>query len=254
MNWNLQDFGDTIEKQFHSIINDKISRYKDFWVKYVGNISGKPAPIIGISIKDDKLRILIGQWNYNILKNILLLQLLIENKYKNHKLKESHILYYDRDLLLSCHLYYNIIENFDKINNHIKENVVLNKTKDNKYERSNKDFINYRNVLTHNIRPLTKIKNNTYQVPVTWEYFTSHGKEEFIWSDLEKAEIQYCTLREHLEKILNESLTQFKLLIEEELSFFDKKSVGKIIDPPEPKGKGDSNGGFFTSGTTIDQG
>ena len=236
MYWNLKDYGDPIEKKAFDFINNKgLNGYKDFWNKFVGNVDGKPAQL---EIEDDVVNIkrkLIAQWNYSVLKNLYTIELLLKHKYRNHKINKKNIIEvisYDRDVLLVTHLTYNNISILDKINKQIKGI-------EEKYNEEYKDFINFRNLITHNIKPLTKV-GYQYEVPKNFEWFTQNGKDtdNLIWSDESFFKgIAYQPIVDYFHYCINVIISSFKCILKDEMTYcehlFNTPQKNRIINVPD---------------------
>ena len=70
MEWNLKDFGDSIEKNAYKILSDSACKsYTKYWGSFIGNRNGNSIPIKGISEEHNNLRLLLGQWCYIVLRN-----------------------------------------------------------------------------------------------------------------------------------------------------------------------------------------
>jgi hypothetical protein len=234
MIWNLKDYGDIIEKESIDFIKTNgLVGYQTFWNNFIGNLNGKPAFVENISDDDNTNRELIGQWNYVILKNLVTIERLLVNKYNTHKfrLNFSEIISYDRDLMLVTQLTYNNIEILDKIKN------LINDTKNEFYKEKFRGLVDFRNLLSHNIKPLTLREDGKYYVPKTFEWFTTNGNDhkKIIWSTFNQNEIEWCQLNEFMRDRKMSIITDFKDIITEEQHYFDnmfKKGRYKLCEPP----------------------
>jgi len=250
MNWNIKDDGDPLEKKCKELIRSKIKNYNEFWSKYVGNINGKPIKIDGISEEQNKKRLMVAQWNYTLLRNIFQIK---QIKEKNDKSASPNIvnnidiqIHIEMDFILVTHLFYNIIEIVEKIKKQIGDNT--NST--SKFD----DFKMFRNVLAHNIKPLTKIINKKYCVPKNLEWFSAaciHNDDTWIWDNKCFNSLKYQSLSLYYEKYYTNALDLFNGVLLSEIEFFDKELKGKKIQDKGTNVEINNNGSCVASGTTI---
>lgn len=249
MNWNIKDDGDSLEKKCNDLIRLRIKKYIEFWSKYVGNIDGKPAKIDGILEELNKKRLMVAQWNYTLLRNIYQIK---QIKEKNEKTASQNIvnkidiqIQIEMNFILFTHLFYNIIEIVEKIKVQIGDKT----DSTSKFD----DFKIFRNVLAHNIKPLTKIIKNYYHVPENLEWFRKFSvlnNETWIWDDENFAELKYQRLSRYCDNYYNNALSLFNDVLLSEIAFFDKELKGKRIQDKETNSRINIKGSCFASGTT----
>lgn len=238
MIWNLKDYGDPLEKKALNFIESNgLGGYKNFWDVFVGNIKGKPAPLRNTIESKNEKRLLLAQWNYSILKNLYIIHRLKVDRYNKHRINTNNlndVTHYDRDYILSTHLTYNNLELLDKISNLIKYK------KNNSFHiNKHNGFVSFRNLMTHNIKPLTKI-NYHYEVPKNLDWFNEKGVEtkNFIWSNSEFFEgLEYQPINEYLSQCIEFIITDFKEILTYEFSFmnylFKQTPKTEIVDVPQ---------------------
>lgn len=225
MRWNTIDFGDLLESKCSDLINSRLNKYKYFWSIYVGNIKGSPANIINISPELDRKRRLIAQWNYTILKNIYSIKLLSNKNKKKRSRNIIDIIHQENDFILTTHLFYNNIELIDKI---FKQLSSISTTK------TPEGFIEFRNFITHNIKPVFEIKSGTLRVPSNLEWFINtsiNTNESWIWSDMDFSGVKYQNLSDYINWIFEKSIDSFNKTLEEEINYFKENFNNlRIID------------------------
>lgn len=245
MKWNIKDYGDPFEKKCYNLISSKVKKYNSFWSLYVGNVKGKPANIIGVSKDLDRKRLLVAQWNYTFLRNIYTTEVLIKRN-KNKQVKDtSDIINQEIDFLLATHLFFNSIELVDKINSHINIQPIKQKFK---------AFTEFRNHLTHNIKPLIKISNKYYHVPINFEWFDNisiQTNESWIWSEFDFSGINFQRVSKYFKWCLEKSLDLFNKTLDNELNYFSINLNNKKISDFEPKINKNNNELEPASGTII---
>lgn len=235
MLWNIKDYGDVLEKKAENFMTTKgLIAYKDFWCEYVGNINGQPARLEFSNDDVDNKRKLLAQWNYVILKNLYTIHWLQQKKYNKHKFNKhnfSDIIVYDRDFVLVTHLTYNNIELLDKIHN------LINNSNGEPHVNKFVDFINLRNMLSHNIKPLTKYEYS-YLTPKNFDWFTANGKnkEKLIWDKNNFNKLEYQPINDYFNWCVNAIINDFKTVLIEENIFINqlfKQNRVKIVDIPQ---------------------
>ena len=235
MLWNIKDYGDALEKKAENFMIIKgLIPYKDFWSEFIGNIGGQPARLEYPNDAVDNKRKLFGQWNYIILKNLYSIHWLQQKKYNKHKFNKhnlSDIIVYDRDFVLITHLTYNNIELLDKIHN------LINNSNDEPYKNKFVDFINLRNTLSHNIKPLTKYEY-CYMTPKNFVWFTTNGKnkEKLIWDENNFKELEYQPINDYFNWCINAVIDDFKTVLTDEYRYMNrlfKQNKLKIVDIPQ---------------------
>lgn len=244
MNWNIKDSGDPFEKKCCHLIINKIKGYNDFWSRYVGNIAGKPAKIEGISYDINEKRLLIAQWNYTILRNVYATKILLKRNEKKQVKNQEDIINQEIDFLLSTHLFYNTIEIINKIKFQIDIEIK---------EAQHKDFIEFRNHITHNVKPLIKILNNFYHVPENFDWFLDLNmpkNKSWIWSELDSSGLKFQRLSKFFEWCFQKTLTIFNQILHEELEYFSRNLNDKKISDTIPEIKKTTNKLQPVSGTT----
>jgi hypothetical protein len=234
MIWNLKDYGDPLEKKALNFIETNgLGGYKNFWNDFVGNIEGNPARLEFSNEVLDNKRKLIAQWNYSILKNLFIIHKLQVDRYNKHKITKNNlndIIHYDRDFILVTHLTYNNIELLDKI-----RNLIRNDSEETFYKDKYRDFINFRNLISHNIKPLTK-HSYSYLVPKNFEWFIENGKDDtkLIWGVM--TEIEYQPINDFFTWTIQTIITNFKDILTDEFTYckklFNTKQKNKIVDVP----------------------
>ena len=238
MTWNLKDYGDPLEKSALNFIElNDLGGYKNFWNEFVGNINGNPARLEFQDGNIDNKRKLLAQWNYTILKNLYIINRLQTTRYNKHKIRHNNlndVLHYDKDFILVTHLIYNNIEILDKIND-----LLNGKSGIGSFKTKYRDFINFRNLLSHNIKPLTKY-DNSYLVPKNFEWFTNNAKDDLkiIWSDNHLFNnIEYQPINEYLTWGVEVIISDFKELLTSEFTYckslFNNEQKNKIVDIPQ---------------------
>lgn len=190
MIWNIKDNGESIEKLASKWLEKGlIHEYNKFWGKYIGNINGKPAEISGLSQDKNRDRLLIGQWNYTLLCNLVVLYKLKKEIKLNPKMEEGQkVLQSIRNLNETIHVLYNSNEIVDKFNKKMYCNI---KTLD-------PSLINYRNIIAHDIRYFIKIGKTELMVPSMSNDF--NNKKDFIWSLDEPSNLEYVFLSDFVNK------------------------------------------------------
>jgi hypothetical protein len=223
MNRNLKDHGDSIEIEAQKVFNSKIRHYSKFWVKYVGNIKGKPEQVKDISSVLDKIRRQVAQWNYAILRNLLMLNQIQINCEKTKTQNVCQLLKHEIWFIASINLFYNNIEIFDRIRSTLKLPV---------QNESFSDFINMRNCIVHNIKPLIKIEHGYYMVPSNFDWFSTNPiakNEVWIWSEDNFECLQYQRLSDFVKWCIENTFTHFTNLIKLELLYFShSKSLSNV--------------------------
>jgi uncharacterized protein with HEPN domain len=159
--------------------------------------------------------------------------LLLKNKYDTHRfrLNFSEIISYDRDLMLVTQLTYNNIEILDKIKN------LINDTKNEEYKLKYKGLVDFRNLLSHNIKPLTLRDTNSYLVPKSFDWFTTNGNnyKKLMWSNFDQQELNWCSLSEFMVDRKMSIISDFKDILSEEFSYLDtmfKTKKYELCGPP----------------------
>jgi hypothetical protein len=247
MQYNIKDHGDPFEKKCYNLISNKIRDYKLFWSDYVGNNNGKPENINGISEEINKKRILVAQWNYTLLRNVYTTQKLYERN-KNKKARDiSNAIDQEVDFIISTHLLFNTIEIIRKIEKTIEKKDVI--------KENWAGFIEFRNCLTHNIKPLTKIEQNIYHVPKNFDWFLSNNTstdESWIWSDKDFFKnLQFQQFPSFLDWCFQKSITVFNDILNEEIIYFSHNMAGKTISSAPEYKTNNNNILKPKSGTTI---
>lgn len=229
MKWNIKDSGDPFEKKCYRLIHNKIKKYNNFWSTYVGNINGKPANIEGISKDLNIKRLLTAQWNYTILRNVFTTEVIIKRNEKKQVKNQLDLINQEIDFLLSTHLLFNTIEVVDKINSHIEEQPI---------KHNFNAFIEFRNHLAHNIKPLIKVINKYYHVPLNFEWFENiniQTNESWIWSEFDFSDLKFQRISSYFKWCFEISLNLFNQTLENEISYFSKIFNGLKISDYEPK-------------------
>ncbi len=187
MNWNIKDHGDSIEKLAAKKLADSIiSKYNTFWATYIGCENGLPIQIKNITEEQNRIRLLLGQWNYTLLFNLLILEpnnssfgTIKKNEY--NKVVQSIQKYNGM-----VHTFYNSIEIIKKFNEYFKShNIDISQYK---------TFVEYRNIIAHNIRPFIKI-DSVVRYPLNYDVFENLDKN-FVWSLDSSPQIKYQTIEE----------------------------------------------------------
>lgn len=221
-----------LKKKYGRYIIQKfgLKGYENFWSEFIGNIQNKPARLENNNIELDKKRKLIGQWNYSLLRNIYNIDNINETL-KRHTFKKNNLsirLKYDREFLMVTHLMYNNLEILNKIYSSIN-----NTKKDEKYTNLEREFVQFRNLISHNIKPLVKI-SNTYEVPENLEWFLNIDDNEIIWSDENVfSGLKHQPLTKYCDWCLNKSVKYFKEILVDEFSYMNKefkRDKNKIVD------------------------
>lgn len=214
MKWNTRDFGDLLERKCSDLINNRLKKYQDFWSRYVGNIKGNPANVKNISHELEKKRRLIAQWNYTILRNIYSIKLLDKKNRKKRSKSIFNIIQQENDFILTTHLFYNNLELIDKIYKQLSTNSTT---------KTPEGFIEFRNFITHNIRPVVKIKNGILQVPSNLEWFINisiETNESWLWTDADYSVVKYQNLIDYINWSFEKSINSFNKILEEEINYF----------------------------------
>ncbi len=230
MNWNIKDHGDGLEKKSQSLISSRVPTYKEFWRLYVGNINGNPASINGISEELNHKRLLVAQWNYSILRNTYAIKTTIIGRHKKISNVDSMI-EQEVKFLTSTHLFYNTIEIAQKIQIQLEE-----PSSNQKFQ----NFIKFRNCITHNIKPLTKVVNDYYHVPSNFEWFEEKSiksDESWIWSEEDFSGLKYQTVDNYFEYCYEESINLLNQVLENELDYFSKLFPNLEISDPIPESR-----------------
>jgi hypothetical protein len=182
MKWNIKDNGESIEKLAAKRLDvATIAKYNSFWAMYIGCASGKPIAIKDITEEQNRKRLLIGQWNYTLLYNLLLIKLPKGSSSNIKKKDYVKVVNSIRQYTEVVHLLYNSVEIVGKFNGVFPMH---------KIDTSNfRSFIVYRNNIAHNIRPFIKIQDEVHY-PSNYEIFENLN-HNFIWSLDEPQSIQY---------------------------------------------------------------
>lgn len=244
MIWNIKDSGDPFEQKCYNLISSKIKKYNDFWSTYVGNIGGKPASIKGLSRDLDTKRLLVAQWNYTFLRNVFTTDVLIKRNDNKQVKNQLDLINQEIDFLLSTHLFFNTIEIVDKINSHIEIQPI---------KQNFNAFIEFRNHLTHNIKPLIKVSNNYYHVPLNFDWFENINiptNESWIWSEFDFSSLKFQRLSTYFQWCFENSLNLFNQTLDNELKYFSNNLKGLKISEFEPEIKSNKNELKPSSGTT----
>lgn len=252
MIWNLKDYGEDFEKKYgqHIIQKFGLKGYENFWSEFIGNVQNKPARLENSNIELDKKRKLIGQWNYSLLRNIYNIDNINETL-KGHTFKRNNLsirLRYDREFLMVTHLMYNNLEILNKI-----YSTINNTKKDGKYTKLEREFVQFRNLISHNIKPLVKI-SNAYEVPENLEWFLNIDDNEIIWSDENVfSGLKHQPLTKYYDWCLNKSVKYFKEILVDEFSYINKefkKDKNKIVDISQNMVLNKNNKNITLSGET----
>ena len=241
MKWNVKDAGDPLERKCHDLITKQLKKYQEFWSNYVGNYNGKPLRILNITPELDKKRLLIAQWNYTILRNTYSIELLLNSNKKKKNKDIYSVIKQENDFLLATHLVYNSIEIMNKINYQLDLK---------NCDQISKGFIDFRNHLTHNIKPFTKISNKNLHVPSNFDWFSNINidtNESWIWSVTDFSGLKFHSLINYLDWCFQKLIDLFNQLLTNEIQYFKDKLGGikipeldiKIIsniDLDEPSG------------------
>lgn len=223
MKLNIQDFGDGLERKVHDLISTRLPKYKLFWSKYVGNINGKPMSIEKIPEHLNSKRLFIAQWNYTILRNTYSIDLLYKKNTKKRSRSILNIISQQNDFILATHLFYNSIELINKINIHLEINSTIEIN----------GFKDFRNNITHNVFPLTKIKNKNFQVPFNFAWFSEisiKNNESWIWSETDFSKIQFEPLHVFLNFCYEKTISYFNKTLKDELDYFELAFAGLEIN------------------------
>ena len=221
MIWNIKDSGDPFEKECYTLIVNKIKNYNVFWSSYVGNINGKPAGIEGISKEFDTKRLLIAQWNYTLLRNLFTTEILINRNAKKQVKNQLNLINQEIDFLLATHLLFNTVEIVDKINSHIEIMPI---------KQNFEAFVEFRNHLTHNIKPLTKIINKYFHVPSNFDWFEDLNiktNESWIWSEFDFSNLKFQRVSSYFQWCYQNSLDLFNQTLDHEIFYFSNKLKNK---------------------------
>lgn len=229
---NIKDSGDSIEKltvKLMSNLNPEIIiKYNEFWGNYIGHDqNGNPLSINGIKVGSeiDKKRLILGQWIYILLQNQVILQTIkkeIPIKITNKAFQK--VSKFIRLLNEGTHCLYNSIEVVKK----------FNYDQDKKIKTDNIiGFINYRNILAHNVRPLLKFENNNILVPIDFEIFINSGpNDRWIWSlDSYKFQnVKYGTLNDYIEDLFQKNKEFLFSVLDESILILKVELGDKKID------------------------
>jgi hypothetical protein len=185
MKWNIKDNGESIEKLAAKRLDAAtIEKYNSFWAVYIGCANGKPIAIKDITDEQNRKRLLIGQWNYTLLYNLLLIKLPNGSSSNIKKKDYEKVVNSIRQYSEVVHLLYNSVEIVEKFNGVFPMHKI-----DTSSFRS---FIEYRNNIAHSIRPFIKIQHEVHY-PSNYEVFENLN-HNFIWSLDEPPSIQYQSL------------------------------------------------------------
>ena len=242
---NINDFGDSIEKRAVKLMStfnpEIISKYNVFWGKYIGHDQkGKPLSINQIEegSEMDNKRLLLGQWIYVLLQNqVILLSIKKEIPSKITNKAFQKVSKFIRLLNEGTHCFYNSIEVVKKFNDDQKKNIKVEVID---------GFINYRNTLAHNLRPILKFENNNLLVPLDFKMFIESGaNDRWIWShDSNKfKDVKYGTLTEYIENLFQKNKELLFSVISESLEILHEELGDKKIDDIsnlKPKGRIDT--------------
>ena len=229
MKWNIKDNGDPFEQKCKNLISNKIKKYNVFWSLYVGNNKGKPANIIGLSDDLNTKRLMIAQWNYTLLRNVYTTDVLIKRNAKKQVKNQLDIINQEIDFILATHLFFNTIELVDKINLHIDIKSI---------KQDFNAFTEFRNHLTHNVKPLIKVSNNYYHVPSNFEWFDNLNistNDSWIWSEFDFTGIKFQRVSTYFEWCFENSLSLFNKALDNEMNYFSKNLKKKKISDLEPR-------------------
>lgn len=226
MKWNIKDCGDGIEKLAAQILpKDVAETYNKFWGNYIGHRNGKPINIAGISDEDNLIRLKLGQWCYTLLQNHLILNYIqkeIPDKIQNN----SQVLHSLRLFTEVTNTLYNSGELINKYNSDF-DNSNINISWFN-------DFIEFRNTITHNIRPLYSISENQLLVPSNFQWFSlnSSGSTRWIWPIDNFDGIEYSPLKSFVFEMNARHKQLLFDLINASLNTAKEIFNEKVIDPP----------------------
>jgi hypothetical protein len=236
---DIQKFGDPFEQVAFKRFPEKLQRYPEFWELYVGNDNGRPMEIDGLSKEQNRKRLLIAQWNYGILRNILNLDEIFQ-KCKNSKVIKNDVtslIQHEQWFVSSINLFYNNSELFDKVKFHVYPEE-LNTNKDHLF----KDFRKMRAAIIHNLKPVLKIsEEDFYLVPKNFDWFLreentfkkeNNKRDDFntwIWCQHDFSELEYQRLPDFVSWGIEKSFFQFQRFLGKELEFFEIDFIGKLI-------------------------
>lgn len=226
MKWNIKEHGESIEKLASKELDISIvKQYNEYWGKYVGHNNGEPISIEGIDESLNRQRLLLGQWCYTLLQNLLLLK--SENRspfnIKNgeyHKLTKSIRLYFE-----AVHLLYNSTEIIRHYNEYkLGEQIDIT---------SFNSFRAYRNIIAHNIRPFLRI-DGVVHFPKNYEVF-DHLQENFVWPLDTKPDIEYHSIDDFKQYAFEQIKDLLFKLVENAIAIIENQMGGRSI------GNADSN-------------
>lgn len=226
MKWNIKDCGESIEKLAATQLEQGlVVKYNIFWGKYIGHKDGQPLLIKGISEEQNRKRLLLGQWCYSVLQNQLFLKKLsdVPTNIKRSKEKLAKSI---RVFLESTHILFNTIEIVNHFNEDFTEYTIN--------IDSLSSFKKFRNILTHNIRPLIGI-NSMLMVPKNLEVFYDWTpNERKIWILDSYEGIEYWSLLDYVDFVYKKNSNLLFELLRNATHILTEELGESLIEPPDP--------------------
>ncbi|MDH3651634.1 MAG: hypothetical protein OEQ53_18265 [Saprospiraceae bacterium] len=252
--WNLSEHGTPFEKKNVEWIRQNIPAYERYWARYTGAVQDgrifREAEIHGITVKRDRMRKRLGQWNYSALMNCFhLLELWKATHKSDYEIKRS--LEFERIYFLAVSLFYNGINCLQKVQSILNEARVkadAGKKNDKKKKRRDKTkgkhipinlkvpgLKELRDAMIHNIRPLVQVDINKgeFQVACNLGFFENRA-DDWIWSDTDFfKDLQYKPISAFIWDLLQSLKDETNKIINEELRVFLDLGIKELI-PPSP--------------------
>lgn len=219
-NWSLE-FGDVVEKMNVAFIRKNIKKYETFWAKYIGCKNGSAVAIKNIKNADNETRLLVGQWNYSIMKDIVGLNLLNE-KYAVEDFTPTKMLQFESDYTISITQFYHILDSIEHIQKQIKIAPMS-------YDRDN--FNKLRETIIHDVRVKLQIEDNQFMVPENFDWFTNR-KDGWTWDNYDFTGLKYIPFSSFLNALFQRSISLFTETLQRTLIHFEEnfEKRGLVIE------------------------